>query len=132
MHAGTLRTEGELPSIKAQLSARCRAGLRPRTALRLLLTVDRYIMGWATEEQAWRQDVAKRTRPPFPDEACATSRCSARPPRLRMTDHDADFDYGLRVLIEGFRAEICAGGGGRLHLSGESSHLTGDGLACAP
>ncbi|MER5349223.1 hypothetical protein ABT093_02665 [Kitasatospora sp. NPDC002551] len=25
---------------------------------------------------------------------------------LRMTDHDADFEYGLRVLIEGFRAEI--------------------------
>ncbi len=31
-----------------------------------------------------------------------------------MTDHDADFEYGLRVLIEGFRAEIAREAGGSL------------------
>ncbi|MFJ7243299.1 TetR/AcrR family transcriptional regulator C-terminal domain-containing protein [Kitasatospora sp. NPDC098652] len=107
VHAGTLPTEDELPAVEAQLSALCRAGLRPRTALRLLLTVDRYIMGWVTEEQAWRQDAAQRTRPPFPDEALRDlPLLSEAADVLRMTDHDADFDYGLRVLVEGFRAEI--------------------------
>ncbi|MFI9321910.1 TetR/AcrR family transcriptional regulator C-terminal domain-containing protein [Kitasatospora aureofaciens] len=107
VHAGTLPTEDGLPAAEAQLSALCRAGLRPRTALRLLLTVDRYIMGWVTEEQAWRQDAAERARPPFPDEALRDPPLlSEAADVLRMTDHDADFDYGLRVLIEGFRAEV--------------------------
>ncbi|MFD8704083.1 TetR/AcrR family transcriptional regulator C-terminal domain-containing protein [Kitasatospora sp. NPDC059648] len=107
VHAGTLPTEEELPAVEAQLSALCRAGLRPRTALRLLLTVDRYVMGWVTEEQAWRQDAAERTRPPFPDEALRDLPLLGEAADvLRMTDHDADFDYGLRVLIVGFRAEI--------------------------
>ncbi|MET8624321.1 TetR/AcrR family transcriptional regulator C-terminal domain-containing protein [Kitasatospora sp. NPDC004669] len=107
VHAGTLPTEDELPAVEAQLGALCRAGLRPRTALRLLLTVDRYIMGWVTEEQAWRQDAAERARPPFPDEALRElPLLSEAVDVLRMTNHDADFEYGLRVLIEGFRAEI--------------------------
>ncbi|MER6298262.1 TetR/AcrR family transcriptional regulator C-terminal domain-containing protein [Kitasatospora sp. NPDC001539] len=107
VHAGTLPTDDELPAVEAQLSALCKAGLRPRTALRLLLTVDRYIMGWVTEEQAWRQDAADRARPPFPDEALRElPLLSEAVDVLRMTDHDADFEYGLRVLIEGFRVEI--------------------------
>ncbi|WP_049654975.1 TetR/AcrR family transcriptional regulator C-terminal domain-containing protein [Kitasatospora sp. MY 5-36] len=107
VHAGTLPSEDELPAVEAQLAALCGAGLRPRTALRLLLTVDRYIMGWVTEEQAWRQDTADRDRPPFPDEALRELPLLREAVDvLRMTDHDADFEYGLRVLIEGFRAEI--------------------------
>ncbi|MFJ7276497.1 TetR/AcrR family transcriptional regulator C-terminal domain-containing protein [Kitasatospora sp. NPDC098663] len=107
VHAGTLPTEDELPAVEAQLDALRQAGLRPRTALRLLLTIDRYIMGWVTEEQAWRQDAADRVRPPFPDEALRDLPLLREAADvLRMTDHDADFEYGLRVLIEGFRAEI--------------------------
>ncbi|MFD4397458.1 TetR/AcrR family transcriptional regulator C-terminal domain-containing protein [Kitasatospora sp. NPDC058478] len=107
VHAGTLPTEDELPAVEAQLDALRQAGLRPRTALRLLLTIDRYIMGWVTEEQAWRQDAADRARPPFPDEALHDLPLLREAADvLRMTDHDADFEYGLRVLIEGFRAEI--------------------------
>ncbi|WP_316527643.1 TetR/AcrR family transcriptional regulator C-terminal domain-containing protein [Kitasatospora brasiliensis] len=107
VHAGTLPAESELPAVEAQLGALCRSGLRPRTALRLLLTVDRYIMGWVTEEQAWRQDAADRDRPPFPDEALRELPLLREAAEvLRMTDHDADFEYGLRVLIEGFRVEI--------------------------
>ncbi|MER8103112.1 TetR/AcrR family transcriptional regulator C-terminal domain-containing protein [Kitasatospora sp. NPDC094016] len=107
VHAGTLPTEDELPAVEAQLDALRQAGLRPRTALRLLLTIDRYIMGWVTEEQAWRQDAADRVRPSFPDEALRDLPLLREAADvLRMTDHDADFEYGLRVLIEGFRAEI--------------------------
>ncbi|MFJ5118287.1 TetR/AcrR family transcriptional regulator C-terminal domain-containing protein [Kitasatospora sp. NPDC088548] len=106
VHAGTLPTEDELPAVEAQLSALCRAGLRPRSALRLLLAVDRYIMGWVTEEQAWRQDADERARPPFPDEALRDLPLLREAADvLRMTDHDADFEYGLRILIEGFRVE---------------------------
>ncbi|MEU4301101.1 TetR/AcrR family transcriptional regulator C-terminal domain-containing protein [Kitasatospora aureofaciens] len=98
VRAGTLPTEDELPAIEAQLSALCRAGPRPRTALRLLLTVDRSIMGWVTEEQAWRRDAAERARPPFPDEALRDLPLfSEAADVLRMTDHDADFDYGLQA-----------------------------------
>ncbi|WP_327673457.1 TetR/AcrR family transcriptional regulator C-terminal domain-containing protein [Kitasatospora sp. NBC_00458] len=107
VHAGTLPTVGELPAVEAQLDALCRAGLRPRTALRLLLTIDRYLMGWVTEEQAWRQDAEQREQPPFPDEALRDlPLLREAADTLRMTDHDADFEYGLRVLIEGFRAEV--------------------------
>ncbi|MET8698711.1 TetR/AcrR family transcriptional regulator C-terminal domain-containing protein [Kitasatospora sp. NPDC004723] len=107
VHAGTLPTADELPAVEAQLSALCAAGLRPRTALRLLLTIDRYIMGWVTEEQAWRQDAEQRDGAPFPDEVLrGLPLLREAADVLRMTDHDADFEYGLRVLIEGFRAEI--------------------------
>ncbi|MFD8755252.1 TetR/AcrR family transcriptional regulator C-terminal domain-containing protein [Kitasatospora sp. NPDC059577] len=107
VHAGTLPTEDELPAVEAQLSALCTAGLRPRTALRLLLTVDRYVMGWVTEEQAWQQDAESQERPPFPDDALrGLPLLREAADVLRMTDHDADFEYGLRVLVEGFRAEI--------------------------
>ncbi|MER7755884.1 TetR/AcrR family transcriptional regulator C-terminal domain-containing protein [Kitasatospora sp. NPDC097643] len=107
VHAGTLPTEAELPAVEAQLSALCQAGLRPRTALRLLLTVDRYLMGWVTEEQAWRQGAEDRAGPPFPDEALRDLPLLREAAEvLRMTDHDADFEYGLRVLIDGFRAEV--------------------------
>ncbi|WP_328958526.1 TetR/AcrR family transcriptional regulator C-terminal domain-containing protein [Kitasatospora purpeofusca] len=78
-----------------------------RTALRLLLAVDRYLMGWVTEEQAWRQDAEQRGGAPFPDEALRDLPLLREAADvLRMTDHDADFEYGLRVLIEGFRTEI--------------------------
>ncbi|MFJ3791570.1 TetR/AcrR family transcriptional regulator C-terminal domain-containing protein [Kitasatospora sp. NPDC090091] len=107
VHAGTLPTVAELPAVEAQVAALCRAGLRPRTALRLLLTVDRYVMGWVAEEQAWRQDADARPRPAFPDEALADLPLLREAADvLRMTDHDADFEYGLRVLIEGFRSAI--------------------------
>ncbi len=107
VHAGTLPTADELPAVEAQLSALCRAGLHPSTALRLLLTVDRYLMGWVTEEQAWRQDAEQRDGAPFPDEALRDLPLLREAADvLRMTDHDADFEYGLRVLIEGFRTEI--------------------------
>ncbi|HJD81764.1 TetR/AcrR family transcriptional regulator C-terminal domain-containing protein [Kitasatospora aureofaciens] len=98
VHAGTLPTEDELPAVEAKLSELCRAGPRPRTALRLLRTVDRYIMGWVTEEQALRRDAAERARPPFPDEALRDlPLLSEAADVLRMTDHDADFDYGLQA-----------------------------------
>ncbi|MFE6052706.1 TetR/AcrR family transcriptional regulator C-terminal domain-containing protein [Kitasatospora sp. NPDC056446] len=133
VHAGTLPTEDELPAVEAQLSALCRAGLRPRTALRLLLTVDRYIMGWVTEEQAWQQDAAGRGGAPFPDEALRTLPLLREAADvLRMTDHDTDFEYGLRVLVEGFRAEIAretaagAGAGGPVVAAGPEA-AEGDG-----
>ncbi|MCX4759343.1 TetR/AcrR family transcriptional regulator C-terminal domain-containing protein [Kitasatospora purpeofusca] len=121
VHAGTLPTADELPAVEAQLSALCRAGLRPDTALRLLLTVDRYLMGWVTEEQAWRQDAEQRDGAPFPDEALRDLPLLREAADvLRMTDHDADFEYGLRVLIEGFRTEI-ARESGSSDTAGDSS-----------
>ncbi|MFI6154653.1 TetR/AcrR family transcriptional regulator C-terminal domain-containing protein [Kitasatospora sp. NPDC051170] len=125
VHAGTLPTVDELPAVEAQLSALCRAGLRPRTALRLLLTVDRYIMGWVTEEQAWLQNAAGRE--PFPDEALdGLPLLSEAVEVLRMTDHDADFEYGLRVLIEGFRVEIAREGGDAGRGAGAGEGVSGD------
>ncbi|MFF8774383.1 TetR/AcrR family transcriptional regulator C-terminal domain-containing protein [Kitasatospora sp. NPDC015120] len=122
VHAGTLPTAGELPAVEGQLRALCGAGLRPRTALRLLLTIDRYLMGWVTEEQAWRQDAEQRDGAPFPDEALqGLPLLQEAAEVLRMTDHDADFEYGLRVLIEGFRAEIAREAGN-----------TGDATAAGP
>ncbi|WP_051837729.1 TetR/AcrR family transcriptional regulator C-terminal domain-containing protein [Streptomyces sp. NRRL WC-3742] len=126
VHAGTLPTADELPAVEAQLSALCQAGLRPRTALRLLLTVDRYIMGWVAEEQAWLQNAAERE--PFPDEALeGLPLLSEAVDVLRMTDHDADFEYGLRVLIEGFRFEIAREGAGSGGNAGGNAGVGGEG-----
>ncbi|ASU84451.1 TetR family transcriptional regulator [Nocardiopsis gilva YIM 90087] len=110
VHAGTLPTADELPAVEAQLRALRQAGFDPRDALRLCLAVDRYTMGWVTEEQALAQDATERnTGGLFPDEALARTPLLAEAADvLRAADGDADFDYGLRLIIEGFRARMAA------------------------
>ncbi|CAM4076152.1 tetracycline resistance transcriptional repressor TetR(A) [Nocardiopsis rhodophaea] len=111
VHAGTLPTAGELPAVEAQLRALHQAGFAPRDALRLCLAVDRYTMGWVAEEQALSQDASGRqASEPFPDGALRDTPLLAQAADvLRAQDGDADFDYGLRLIIDGFRARAADG-----------------------
>lgn len=105
VHAGSLPTADELPAVEAQVRMLHEAGFDPRPALRFLLALDRYIMGWVAEEQAWLQDAADPARPPFPAPALeALPLLREGADVLRMEDRDADFDEGLALLVEGFRS----------------------------
>ncbi|MEV5711301.1 TetR/AcrR family transcriptional regulator C-terminal domain-containing protein [Actinoallomurus sp. NPDC052274] len=107
VHAGTLPTHNELPAVEAQVRALREAGFHPREALRLLLAIDRFVMGWVSEEQAWLQDAREHAQSPFPDEILeGLPLLTQAADVLRMQDRDADFEYGLQVLIQGFERRL--------------------------
>jgi TetR/AcrR family tetracycline transcriptional repressor len=103
LHAGTRPSAAQLPSLEAQTAALVNSGLTAADALRALLAVSRYTIGWALEEQAH----IARPQQPNPD------RNLAEFPALRQSaavlaqqDPDADFDFGLRALISGLQRYV--------------------------
>ncbi len=107
VEAGSRPTPAQLPGLEAQLQALCAAGFTPRDALRACLAVDRYTMGWVLEEQAATADAGHGAHPQYPDEVFADLPLLAQGAAvLRQDDPDADFDYGLRVLIAGIEAAL--------------------------
>jgi TetR/AcrR family tetracycline transcriptional repressor len=99
VHHGTLPTSQELPAIESQVRALCDVGFTPLDALRLLLAVERYLMGWVTEEQAWLRNADMPLYPDLDDLPLLREAAVV----LRMEDRDADFEHGLGLLIEGAR-----------------------------
>jgi len=97
VHHGTVPTASELPAIESQVRALCDAGFTPLDALRLMLAVERYLMGWVTEEQAWLQNAQEPLYPDLDDVPLLKEAAQV----LRMEDRDADFEHGLMLLIEG-------------------------------
>ncbi|MET9625942.1 TetR/AcrR family transcriptional regulator C-terminal domain-containing protein [Lentzea sp. NPDC006480] len=97
VHHGTVPTAAELPAIESQVRALCDEGFTPLDALRLLLAVERYLMGWVTEEQAWLQNAHEPLYPDLDDVPLLKEAAVV----LRMEDRDADFEHGLMLLIEG-------------------------------
>lgn len=107
VEAGSRPMPAQLPGLEAQLQALCAAGFTPRDALRACLAVDRYTMGWVIEEQAATEDARHSVQPRYPDEVFEDLPLLVQGAAvLRQDDPDADFDYGLRVLIAGIEADL--------------------------
>ena len=110
LHAGTRPSPGELPSLDAQVTALIAAGNTPEDALRAVLAVSRYTVGWVLEEQA----DAVREGVPGTDHAVALDDYPAlRAGRsvLEQRDPDADFDFGLKALVDGLAGRVRDTGG---------------------
>ncbi len=97
LHAGTMPGPDLLPGLESRLAALVAYGFSPEDGLRMLLAISRYTVGWVLEEQA-------RTQRPKDD----TMKPDAASPLLQRAlavverfHPEADFDFGLRALIEG-------------------------------
>ena len=97
LHAGTVPGPDLLPGLEGRLAALVAYGFSPEDALRTLLAISRYTVGWVLEEQARSQRPTDDTMQPD-----AASPLLQR--ALAVVGHahpEADFDFGLRALIEG-------------------------------
>ena len=106
LHAGTRPSPDELPSLNAQVAALVDAGHTPEDALRAILAVSRYTIGWVLEEQA----DAVREGDPAAAIAVALDdfpALSAGRSVLEQRDPDGDFDFGLNALVAGLAGHTC-------------------------
>lgn len=98
IHAGTTPDPAMLPGLDRQIAALVEHGLSPDDALRTLLAISRYTIGWVLEEQAQAQRDDRRLMSPDPASVPMLARARAV---FEQIDPDADFAFGLRALILG-------------------------------
>lgn len=98
LHAGTSPDPHLLPGLDRQLAALVAYGMTPDDALRTVLSISRYTIGWVLEEQAYAQRPEPGTMVP---DAVATPTLARAQGVVDQLDRDADFDFGLRALITG-------------------------------
>jgi len=100
VHAGSRPQTGQLPSLEAQAVALTAAGLSAEDALRALLAISRYTIGWVLEEQA---DAARAAEVPATDRPAFEDHATLRSARaiFEQRDPDSDFEFGLTALVAG-------------------------------
>ena len=98
IHAGTTPDPELLPDLNRLISALVDHGLSPGDALRTLLAISRFTVGWVLEEQAQAQ--RGNAGAAAPDPASAPTLAHAWTV-IGQLEPDADFDFGLRALIVG-------------------------------
>jgi TetR/AcrR family tetracycline transcriptional repressor len=132
---GNLPTAAALPGIERMVAALVDAGLAPDEALKAMLAIGTYTMGWVIEEQAYSR---RATDESWPAGAAPTAgpgsgpgdgpsvgsvvgsvverfgdverfpRFAAATEALGAEFSEAAFEFGLRALVEGFRASVTA------------------------
>ena len=98
IHAGTSPSSDALPALDLQLAALVAHGLTADDALRTVLAISRYTVGWVLEEQAQAQRDDGRRISPAPASGSTLARAQAV---IDQRDRDADFAFGLHALIDG-------------------------------
>lgn len=107
LHAGTRPEPAEFAAVESETALLCAAGLAPADALRAQIAIGRYVVGWVLEEQADATDAAERE-----GERMAAVDLAAYPTladgmaAVRDADPDAEFDYGLGLLLDGVAARL--------------------------
>lgn len=105
--AGNRPTEASVPHVERTLDTLVTVGFPPAEALQTMFALGMYVMGCAVE---WQAEAA---RPPAHDAEKARGRERLREDYpilgsavsdLRIMDHTATFEHGLRLMIEGLRA----------------------------
>lgn len=100
---GNRPTDDRMPDVEAVLRGLCDAGFRPADGLRGLLTAGNYTVGHVLEEQA-NDD---RTDPEaLPELTAGLPTLAAAINDGFGIDPDADFEFGLQLILEGLRAKL--------------------------
>lgn len=97
VHAGSLPDPAQLPALVAQVDALTAAGMDTVAALRTILALGRYTVGWVLEEQATGE---RADADAFAELAEHPTLRGART-MFAHPDPDADFEFGLTALITG-------------------------------
>ncbi len=101
------RSRPSSPRSRSETALLCAQGLSPADALRAEIAIGRYVVGWVLEEQAEAADAGERE-----GERMSTAELAGYPrlaegmAAVRDADPDAEFDYGLGLLLDGIAAKM--------------------------
>jgi TetR/AcrR family tetracycline transcriptional repressor len=98
IHAGTSPSREGPAGLEARVAALVEYGLSPDDAVRTIMAVARYTVGWVFEEQAHSQRQPRGLGTIDPEAFPALAKAGSA---LTGKDRDSDFDFGLRALIAG-------------------------------
>jgi TetR/AcrR family tetracycline transcriptional repressor len=98
IHAGTSPAREGPAGLEARVAALTEYGLSPDDAVRTIMAVARYTVGWVFEEQAHSQREKRGLGSVDPNAFPTLTKAGSV---MIGKDPDADFDFGLRALIAG-------------------------------
>ena len=102
VHVGTRPEPGDYAEGEAELEYLVGVGFDPSDAVRALISLSYYTVGWVLEEQAATEAGRGPGQPlaaPDPQRYPLLTRAQSV---LSQNDTDADYEFGLRALIAGF------------------------------
>ncbi|KRD28732.1 hypothetical protein ASE35_19775 [Lysobacter sp. Root916] len=102
VHIGTRPQAGEFGDGEAQLAYLVAAGFAPADALRAMISLSYYTIGWLLEEQAATEAGRGPGQAPMAPDPQRYPLLAQAQAVLSQNDTEADYDYGLRALIAGF------------------------------
>lgn len=101
VHSGTRPSENDYSQLEKEVVFLCEAGFKPDDALRALVTISYFVIGWVLEEQAASEIARGQSQPaPSPDPA-AYPKLALAQSVLGQDNPDDDFEFGLCALITG-------------------------------
>jgi TetR/AcrR family transcriptional regulator, tetracycline repressor protein len=107
LHAGTRPEPEEFAAVESETALLCAQGLSPADALRAEIAIGRYVVGWVLEEQADAADAGEREGERMTAAGLAGYPLLAEGmAAVRDADPDAEFDYGLGLLLDGIAARL--------------------------
>jgi TetR/AcrR family tetracycline transcriptional repressor len=106
IHAGTAPGADMVPRIDAQLRLLCGAGFAPADALRAMVAIGRYTVGWVLEEQAELESGATEVPGPTAADVKSYPLVAQGLKGWRKSKPDANFDFGVRLMIAGLAAQL--------------------------
>lgn len=102
VHVGTRPEPGDYAESEAELEYLVAAGFDPPDAVRALISLSYYTVGWVLEEQAATEagrGPGQALAAPDPQRYPLLTRAQSV---LNQNDTNADYEFGLRALIAGF------------------------------
>ncbi|KRE89670.1 transcriptional regulator [Frateuria sp. Soil773] len=108
VHAGTEAQAQDLPQLEAQCALLVAAGMSPPQAMELFVAIGRYTIGCVLEEQAEAEESPAARQQALDKAAAPYPLLSQAIAHYRRHGHEALFEAGLQLLIDGARARLTA------------------------
>lgn len=101
VHSGTRPSENDYSQLEKEVVFLCDAGFKPDDAVRALVTISYFVIGWVLEEQAASEIARGQIQPtPVPNPTVYPKLALAQSV-LGQDNPDVDFEFGLCALITG-------------------------------
>lgn len=110
VHVGTRPQPHDFGEVEAELAYLTAAGFTASDAIRALISLSYYTVGWVLEEQAATEAGRGPGQAPLTPDPQRYPLLAQAQPVMSQSDIEADYEYGLQALIAGFEALIARRG----------------------
>ncbi|BAW00342.1 TetR/AcrR family transcriptional regulator C-terminal domain-containing protein [Lysobacter enzymogenes] len=104
VHAGTRPQPHDFGEVEAELAYLTAAGFTASDAIRALISLSYYTVGWVLEEQAATEAGRGPGQAPVAPDPQRYPLLAQAQPVMSQSDIEADYEYGLQALVAGFEA----------------------------